>query len=172
MQASKGAEALGSKRGRNRRFESKLWNRLKGEVRGSEIGLETSCVAGRKTVGDDLIGPVAIDVPRCRIEEVAGPAPIGKIAELVGHRQDRVSHHRPVDHRPRETTIETHEGGQIESGDWPGRQPVAKCRMAKKTNIGVCRLANGFRGKERSIVKSELEREATHRLKISLRQEH
>ena len=111
------SETLGCKRCRYRRFEFKRRNRLKGEVRGSEIGLEISCVASRETVDDDLVGPVAIDVPRCRIEEVARPARIREIAELVGHRQDRVSQHRPADQRPRETAVETHEGGQIESGD-------------------------------------------------------
>ena len=110
------SETLGGKRCRYRRFELKRWNRLKGEVRGSEIGLEISWGASRETVDDDLVGPVAIDVLRCRIEEVARPARIGEIAELVGHRQDRLSQHRPLDHRPRETAVETDEGGQIESG--------------------------------------------------------
>src|ERR1700733_5034592 len=111
-------ETLGRKRCRYRRFESKRWNRLKGEVRGSEILMEIGCVASGETVDDDLVGPAAIEVPRRRIEEVARPARIGEIAELVGHRQDRVSQHRPVDHRPRETAVETHEGGQIKGGDW------------------------------------------------------
>jgi hypothetical protein len=108
---------LDCKRCRYRRFESKRWNRLKGEVRGSEIGLEISRVASRETVDDDLVGPAAIDGPRRRIEEVARPARIGEVAELVGHRQDRVSQHRPADQRPCETAVETHEGGQIEGGD-------------------------------------------------------
>jgi hypothetical protein len=111
------SETLDCKRCRYRRFESKRWNRLKGEVRGSEIGLEISRVASRETVDDDLVGPAAIDGPRRRIEEVARPARIGEVAELVGHRQDRVSQHRPADQRPCETAVETHEGGQIEGGD-------------------------------------------------------